>query len=151
MDLYEKAQDLARNMVGTIVVAHGRAWTVEEARGRVKELEAINADPDGPGPSDGRVTEIENLKDALFSRDERYIESYQHFVKVLEVNEWRRELDALGPAKPEDTLPRGMEKMICFVDAEGRRAKRYYRTEQGFLRALISIRTKGGYIIYTGE
>lgn len=146
MDIYEQAEELARSAAGITIKAHGKVWTVAQARAQIARLEARNNDPNGPGPSDGRVTEINNLREALDARDRVFRETLDRATRELEIQKWKAELAKIGTADVQ-----GDYTIVAIAGRYSTRQRRKYRTEQGFLRGLINIRSKGGEIIWADD
>jgi hypothetical protein len=121
--------------------AHGRTWTHQQAVLRIVELQEQN---DRIGPSDGRVTELNNLADALREYDKLVNDTAQRAVNEDIIADCERDLRRLG------TSDAPCEAVIHYTDAKGHRRISRYKTEQGYNRACIRILRSGGSIIWSG-
>ena len=129
-----------------MIKAHGETYaTKAEAEARIAELNELNLQL---GASDGRVTEIQCILEALQEagleaapvRHASRIEAPKlgaHM--VAEINKARRELALIKSSGYDD----GQWRYLKFQDEAGRVTRREYRTQKGFLKAFIKAASEG--------
>lgn len=137
----------------TTITAHGATYpSAAAANDRIAELNKINMEL---GASDGRVTEITCIMDALEAaeREEvrentrrRHAAPAGHVMgpeMTAEVRESERRVAALRAGAMDD----GQWRYLKVITPEGRMTRREYRTEAGFLKAYIREARKGSEIL----
>lgn len=131
------AVDYAENAIRTgypkTFKAHGAEWTIETGHARIAELEAKNLEI---GPSDGRVTEIHLIREAMASYIAAREAKKWEIVRSCNIADYTHKLEQLG------TTPEPTDRTIVYIDNAGHRRHGRYTTEQGFYRALLRIETK---------
>lgn len=146
----------------TTITAHGATYsTAAEADARIAELNTINLQV---GASDGRVTEIMCIMDALEAAavaDRRAASEARTAAERAARAARPAAVDLMGPTMTAHVVAaeaelaslkrHGMDdgqwRYLKVRTAEGRTTAREYRTQQGFLTAFIREARRGGDIL----
>lgn len=133
-----------------MIKAHGATYaTAEEATARWGELDRLNKRP-GVGPSDGRVTEMNAIEEAIAAHDAQSVKiaakpaapelgplTLQHIIEA------ERDLASIKRSGHDD----GQWRYLKVVTPEGRTTAREYRTQKGFLTAYLREAKRGSDIL----
>ena len=131
-------------MTTNTITAHGKTMTIAEAEARLAELAQLDAEL---GASDGRVTEALLIREALAAlpaepteEEKRAAELHANYRRhaAEQADAARRELRNLSD---DEKIPARYEiHRLQYEDAKtGRQIIARYKSEPGFLRALIRV------------
>lgn len=133
-----------------MITAHGVTYaTAEAATARWNELDAANKAP-GVGPSDGRVTEMLLIEEAIAAHDAEQVRIAAKPAKpelgpltTRYIIEAENDLAAIKRTGYDD----GRWRYLKVTTPEGRTTAREYRTQKGFLTAYIREAKRGSDIL----